>query len=511
MRKILFVFLVLLSMCFISCNKDNNQDVNNYKITFVNALDEVVWEYMIQEGKNIVYPTSAEMKVEGYRFLDSYDKTVTTANKDEIIKGNYIKTWIVSFYNESNELISTQIIDDGQSAESPELQPKDGYLFKGWKTDFTNVTSDLDVYGDYEQLTYTLTYNSNIEDSIICEFDSNSEIAYNTTVKLKAKKVTGYTFLGFFENDELVTDESEYIFKMKDNHSITVKYTIIDLEIEVENGVIFVYFGTYPQTLVEDSSLISELDTLVTDENGYITYNGTTYCKETANLYNATSYKSLSGNTNITNGKTYYFIVEPIKWRVIETSKNTYELLSEYSLDAGAFYSGVDGDLSIRNIDGQTVYANNYKYSDVREYLNTVFYNLAFSNEDKDIIKTTLVDNSSKTGLDFNSDMDPTAYACENTNDKVYLISYKDYENKPINKQSLATDYAIARGCWIQQYNASTLNYTYWWFRTPNPAYADITWFNMCALNADDEGGFDWNLYVIYRYVGYRPAITIAK
>ena len=282
------------------------------------------------------------------------------------------------------------------------------------------------------------------------------------------------------------------------------------LDIVVENGVTFAYFGSYPQTLVEDNSLITALNKIETDEDGYITYNGITYCKITANLNNGTSVKSLSGKSDIKNGEEYYFIVEPIKWRVISTGTNTYELFSEYTLDTGAFYSGIDGDLSVRKINGETVYANNYEYSDVRKYLNDAFYNLAFSDKDKQIIKTTLVDNSAKTGLDFNSDMDPTAYVCNDTNDKVYLLSYKDYQNKQINKQGRATDYAIAKGCWIQQY-APNKYYTYWWFRTPNPAYADITWFDMCALNVDDEGGFDWNLYVIYSYVGYRPAITVAR
>lgn len=508
MKKLILSLLVLFSFCFISCNQEKDHD-SNYKITFVNALDEVVWEYVIQDGKNIIYPTSQEMQMDGYRFLDSFDKNITTAEKDEIIKGNYIKTWTVNFYNESYELISSQVVDDGTSATSPEITTPDGYTFNGWKTDFSNVTNDLEVYGNYEEIKYTLIYNSTIEDSISCRFDSNTDVTINTSVTLKAKEIQGYSFLGFYENDEVLTHDLSYTFEMNEDHTITAKYAIVDLEVVVENGVTFVYFGTYPQTLLEDDSIIKELDKLRADKNGYITYNGTTYCKTTATLFNANSYKSLSGNTNITNGEEYYFIVEPIKWRVIETGKNTYELLSEYSLDAGAFYSGIDGDLSVRKIDGKTVYANNYEYSDVREYLNTVFYNLAFLNDEKDIIRTTLVDNSFKTGLDFNDDMDPSAYACDDTNDKVYLISYKDYENKPINKQSRATDYAIAKGCWIQQYNTATLYYSYWWFRTPNPAYLDVEWFDMCALIADDEGGFDWNLFVIYNYMGYRPAITV--
>ena len=510
MKKIIFSLLLIISFIFVACNEAEEPTLKDCKITFVNALDEVMKEYTVKEGESVVYPSSNEMEMDGYRFLETFDKEITIASKDEIIKGNYIKTWTVNFYNESNQLISSQIIDEGSDAISPDVTSKDGYVFKGWKTEFTNVKNDIDVYGDFEAVTCNFQYSSNLEDSILCNVENDSHVPYNKTVTIKAKEISGYCFIGFYENDELISSDAQYSFKITTDCTITAKYVAVELEFFVEDGATFVYFGSYPQTLLEDDSIIAALDKQEPDEKGYITYNGISYCKLTATTLTQTTYKSVSGNKEIKNGEVYYFIVEPIKWRVIYTGPNSYELFSEYTIDVGVFYGGENGELGTREIDGKTIYANNYKYSDVREYLNNDFYNTAFSDTEKQIIRTTFVDNSAKTGLDFNSDMDPTAYACEDTYDKVYLLSYKEYESKPINKKARVTDYAIAKGCWIPQFDPNKY-YTYWWFRTPNPKYFDVTWFDSCALNADEEGGFDWNLFVVYDYVGYRPAITTAK
>ena len=510
MKKIIFSLLLIFSIFFISCDSVDEPILKDCKITFVNALNDVVKEYTIKEGENVVYPTFEEMLCSGYRFLDSFDKDITVATASETIKGNYIKVWTVNFYNELNELISSQTIDDGNSATSPKITLKEGYTFKGWKTDFSNVKSDLEIYGDFELITYNFKYSSNLDDAITCNFENDTQITLNTIITLKAKEISEYNFLGFYENDVLLTTDYEYTFEITSDRIITAEYAAINLKVFEENGVTFVYFGSYPQTLLEDTSIINALNQLQTDEAGYVTYNNVTYCKITAKIQDKTSYKSLSGKTDIKHGQVYYFIVEPIKWRVISTGKNTYELFSEFTLDVGTFFSGIDGDLSAREIDGKTIYANNYKYSDVRNFLNNVFYNTAFSNNEKEIIQTTLIDNSSKTGLDFNKDMDPTAYACEDTLDNVYLLSYKDYQNKKINKQGRATDYAIAKGCWVQKSGSYKCN-AFWWLRTPNPAYPDVTWFDMCSLVVDEEGIFDWNLFVVYDYIGYRPTITTLK
>ena len=88
-----------------------------------------------------------------YLFLSTFDKDIKTTTTDVTIKGNYVKVWIVNFYNGLNELISTQVIDNGLQATEPTEEEKqvDGYTFVTWDKAFINITKDTNIYGIYEK------------------------------------------------------------------------------------------------------------------------------------------------------------------------------------------------------------------------------------------------------------------------------------------------------------------------------------------------------------------------
>jgi len=144
----------------------------------------------------------------------------------------------------------------------------------------------------------------------------------------------------------------------------------------VENDMTYLKYGSYPQTVVTNSRLISNLDDVIdVDSNGYYSYDDNEYAKLVAEP--SCDYFNFSDETTkVVNGETYYFKVEPIKWRVIYENEGTYQLLSEYILDE---YEYDDS-------------SNNYMDFEIREWLNDDFYNIAFT--DKSRIRNTLVDNS---------------------------------------------------------------------------------------------------------------------
>src|SRR5690554_4002518 len=116
------------------------------------------------------------------------------------------------------------------------------------------------------------------------------------------------------------------------------------------DNMTYVYYGTYPQTVVDDSSLISSLNSLTsTNANGYYEFEGKEYAKVVATPY-LSVYKFINGST-IQSGQTYYFKVEPIKWRVLEEADGTYTLLSEYIIDKQEFYTSLNN----RTIDDKTI------------------------------------------------------------------------------------------------------------------------------------------------------------
>ncbi len=162
----------------------------------------------------------------------------------------------------------------------------------------------------------------------------------------------------------------------------------------------------------------------------------------------------------------YWFKYEPIEWRILEEKDGTALLMANIILDSQQYYHT---DSGTRTVGGKTVYPNNYKESDIRAWLNGTFYETAFDEYAQEIIETTAVDNSASTTA---SSYNP--YACENTQDKVFLLSYKEaatssYGFNPTTRQLKSTDYAKSQGVIVAPDIVTDLRGNgWWWLRSPS-------------------------------------------
>ena len=157
--------------------------------------------------------------------------------------------------------------------------------------------------------------------------------------------------------------------------------------------------GEYPQTKVTDSTLIEALNKMSSsnqDNQGYYTYNGEKY-----------AYIDF-----------VWRLVEPIKWRYMSTDESGYVQMVSQNVLTEYFWNSSTEQYE----DGS--YANNYYKSDIREWLNNEFLNEAFY-YDASLLVITTVDNSASTTSSSTNE-----YACQNTEDKLYLLSYQDVNNK---------------------------------------------------------------------------------
>ncbi len=109
-----------------------------------------------------------------------------------------------------------------------------------------------------------------------------------------------------------------------------------------------------------------------------------------------------------------YYKVEPIKWQILEVpnwedlSDGEHLIVSDQILDMHVF------ELRRRS-------SNNYERSEIRRFLNKDFCLKAFSERQREKIVEGEVDNSSKSAK-----LKASKFACNNTKDKVFLLSRKE-------------------------------------------------------------------------------------
>lgn len=317
--------------------------------------------------------------------------------------------------------------------------------------------------------------------------NSTYEVVTEATMEKEGKGVYTATFTN--EDFELQTND---VTLPKDTYA-TKPYLSSDGKT--------VTYGIYPQTNVNDESLVSALNALTTPEsNGWYLYNNDYYAKVSATPNNPIYV--FDNGTTIVSGTTYWFKCEPITWNVLSNNAGQYYIVSSVLLDVHCYYNST----SERTIDGNTVYANNYEYSDIRTWLNGDFYNLVFALGNKNILTTT-VDNSAST-----TNSSTNKYVCNNTQDKVFLPSYQDYINSSYGFSTSAgetdtrycrtTDWARARGARSYTGSGSRQNNGYYWTRSPYSTYATYPW------NVIDNGYLS-NNRVDSTFVSVRPAISI--
>ncbi len=218
----------------------------------------------------------------------------------------------------------------------------------------------------------------------------------------------------------------------------------------------FIEIGLCPQTVKSVDVTVSA----TADADGY--YTGSDEAKY-VKIVASPAYDGqvLSDGTTVIAGNEYYFKLEPIVWRVVDTTEDGIKLLvCEKIIDAQIF----DNENS------------NYKDSALRQWLNADFAQ-NFTAEEFAKINTYTVSNGVAS---TNTATGSNPFVCDDTQDKIFALSYNETVNaKFIAKKDLdkkATDYAIARGVAVNFSGEGS-----WWLRSPSNANVE----RASIINAD--------------------------
>ena len=354
-----------------------------------------------------------------------------------------------------------------------------GYTFSGWYdennnkvTSITNTTTgNITLTAHWTAVKNSLTVTS--EDTNKGTVAVTSGTGYSDeSITVKATPVEeAYAFDGWYNGTKKVSDNATYTFTMpKSAYSLVAHFKKVGLTEEeratrlgtrpiVSSNGKTVTYGLYPQTNVNDSSLITALNKLTTPEsNGWYLYNYDYYAKVNATP-RASNYKFDNGTT-IVNGTTYWFKCEPITWNVINKSSGEYYLTSSLLLDASYYHDSQ----TIRIINNFNVYPCDYEDSYIRSWLNNGFYNSAFA-LNHSYITVSDVDNSASENNCAGS------LASNDTEDNVFLMSYSEMTDEnygfvtntssSTTRACKPTDWAKARGTYLSSTGNKT-NACYW-------------------------------------------------
>ena len=366
-----------------------------------------------------------------------------------------------------------------------------GYTFEGWYTDETfeeqvdfiseGSFGDLELFAKWTPMEYSVTYvldggiNNSANPSsysVVTLGGADGVIPLENPTKYTIFSVNAdgtftwhaYEFLGWYKDSGFEQRVSELSLSLG---SVTlyakwavstegsVNYVRVNENNELDEDGGYILFGQYPQTI--KASNVNIISNTPDADGYYLGSDGERYAKVVADPY--TSGYTFSNNSSVTSGNTYYFKVEPIRWRILSESNGKAFIFCD-SMLVNHYYHHTS---SSTTIDGQTVYANNYANSDIRAWLNDEFYKTAFGDLQQALIQTTEVDNSAQS-----TDSSSNRYACENTFDKVFLLSYDEItDSKYFASHSERivelNDYALANGAWT--------NYEgdfFYWLRSPS-------------------------------------------
>lgn len=349
------------------------------------------------------------------------------------------------------------------------------------------------------------------------------------------------------DNDHICDDCGQ-----KTRHKYNDGYCTLCSQIEVfytrtDNKITF---GSYPQSEVTDESLRKELKSAsgrlpsasnlrawtsygyyirkeqvdfmwyIDVELGGELYRGVYFTALRPFYYSSASNKNYTyqNDNGYTPKNVYWFKYEPISWTILseDVENSTAFILCDLAIDSQAFqdlcgYDESDSEyntfLNLSEGVPSGTEANNYAYSTIRSWLNTTFYETAFSELQRELILITTVDNGELSAPEgFN-----TSY-CASTEDKLFLLSCKeisnpdygfsnDYIETDAARRKKSTDYAKCQGVTTSDFDFSKGNCE-WALRTMTSNSRNCYSVAFDGVSVDTE-------QVNFNGVGIVPAMNI--
>ena len=454
-----------------------------YRCTFVNEDGTVLATSYCKKGGKAQYtgetPKKDYVNKDGICTIftfKNWDVPLTNIQAPTTFKAQYEEStaYECKFVNDDGSLLYSTIVPQNGTAVYDGDKPfKEGivngtsitrYKFTGWIGARTNITAPSTFTATYAAESFT-GYKVTFLDADGKELCHDYAKTGSTAIYPK-----NYNTLDWSYDDTNVTLFAGWD---KDLTNVTAETTYK----AVYKTITRHQNGEFPLEKVTDETILNALkeNEVEPDERGYYTYDGVDYGRRVEVI----GYDEEEGDDLY--GYVYYKVI-PIRWRYLSQKDGNVQYLSEEILTGTGDYREPCWN---RTSHDSGLKRNNYKESDIRQWLNNDFIEEAFY-YDSSLIQTVRVDNSAST---TRNPKNPNV--CENTQDKVYLLSYQDVINPEYGLGTTTSRIAY-------EHDAACS----WWTRTPgDDARANS------ALAVGKDGGIGIAFHTGNQF-GIRPALN---
>ena len=405
-----------------------------------------------------------------------------TVQSKEVPEGYHL----VVFDTDGGSQVESQVVKHGEKVSKPEDPTKEWHIFLKWTykgEDWSflgyTVTEDMVLLANWKRESDVYKVNLDCDGPGEGKATGDGFYRSNDDAFVIAEPNVGSFFQGWYHKGRKLYSGLRYAVKNHRYGDIDISARFLEMSqagqafssktpLSLGNGSL--YYGLYPQTHVNDPDTIASLNLMDAPEaNGWYLLNGKYYAKEEwpvsfdSWIYKREGYYGdgtpvdvETDHTVETDGGLYHyatrepawFLCEPIEWRILSSEGDEALLVSEYILDEQTIYRTAhdedgntvfdeEGNPVIIDIDGNPT-TRNYKDSLIREWLNTTFFDSAFSLGNSSVLATTVDNSAASAGQSDNQ------HACEDTQDKVFLLSNVEWDIYHDSIVSAVTDWGRA-------------------------------------------------------------------
>ena len=240
-----------------------------YTVTFVDYNGHELSSEQVEKGEDATAPDDPTR--DGYHFT-GWDKDYTNVKSDLTVTATYaINTYTVTFYDKDGTTkLTSESVNYGDAATAPDYPEHTGYHFLYWTPEYDIITSDLDVYAQYEMNTYTVIFQD-WDGTELKTFNVDHAHMINLIDMPDESSLTRecYTFKGWKSSaDETLTEEQIAAAEVMHDETYTAYYEVdtYQLTFVCDHGTINLIEGAVDPDAVECGT---KLHFSVTPEEGY--------------------------------------------------------------------------------------------------------------------------------------------------------------------------------------------------------------------------------------------------